>query len=366
MMDERNRLADDRQQLSDGLSKLQKGMRDASREMAPTQPGTASKLRDALGGMDDSDLTNQVQRTADWLRSGINPESNGTEQKIAAGLKSLSDQVRQAQQGMGAGDSKPGQRRGTGEETAALDQLDKLRGSLQNLGVQRGQNGRGQQSGQNGQRVQPGRAGQQQGSQQGGGQQAGNQQGGGQNGSQNGQRGGQQNGAQNGGRGGDLGGDQRTANAGDLGGDIRRGGGGGTANWNVNTGNNQFSGQRGGIQNPDVGAMHGDSEKSIEQGLQQLSQLRSLAKNDPAALKEIDDLVKSMQKLDPSRFPGNPAMVEKLHTEVLNDVDKLELQLRRNADDSVSGQVRTSKPQTVPPGYEDAVAEYYRRLGKGQ
>jgi hypothetical protein len=28
--------------------------------------------------------------------------------------------------------------------------------------------------------------------------------------------------------------------------------------------------------------------------------------------------------------------------------------------------VRTNKPQTVPPGYEDAVAAYYRRLGKGQ
>ena len=59
-------------------------------------------------------------------------------------------------------------------------------------------------------------------------------------------------------------------------------------------------------------------------------------------------------------------MVEKLHTQVLNDVDKLELQLRRNADDTQPGQVRTSKPQVVPPGYDNAVAEYYRRLGKAQ
>ena len=100
--------------------------------------------------------------------------------------------------------------------------------------------------------------------------------------------------------------------------------------------------------------------------MKELNQLRNLAKNDPAALKEIDDLVKSMQKLDPSRFPGNPAMVEKLHTQVLNDVDKLELQLRRNTDDTQPGQVRTSKPPVVPPGYDDAVAEYYRRLGKTQ
>ena len=58
--------------------------------------------------------------------------------------------------------------------------------------------------------------------------------------------------------------------------------------------------------------------------MQELNQLRQLAKTDPAALREIQDLVKEMQQLDPSRFPGNPAMVEQLHTQVLNDVDKLE------------------------------------------
>ena len=46
-----------------------------------------------------------------------------------------------------------------------------------------------------------------------------------------------------------------------------------------------------------------------------------------------------MQQLDPSRFPGNPEMVERLHTQVMNDVDKLELQIRRNNDDPKTGQV---------------------------
>ena len=61
----------------------------------------------------------------------------------------------------------------------------------------------------------------------------------------------------------------------------------------------------------------------IQEGLGELSQLRQAAKGDPAAQKQIDDLEKEMQKLDPSRFPGNPAMVEELHTKVLNDVDRL-------------------------------------------
>jgi hypothetical protein len=104
----------------------------------------------------------------------------------------------------------------------------------------------------------------------------------------------------------------------------------------------------------------------VDQGLSELSQLKALAQGNPSAKKEIDDLEKELQKLDPSRFPGNPAMVEELHTKVLNDVDKLELQLRRDPSEPQAGQVRTSSATAVPPGYQDAVAEYYRRLGKSQ
>jgi len=104
----------------------------------------------------------------------------------------------------------------------------------------------------------------------------------------------------------------------------------------------------------------------IQQGEGELNHLRQMAKGDPAAQKEIEELEKEMQKLDPSRFPGNPAMVEELHTKVLNDVDKLELQLRRDPNTPQAGQVRTATPPNVPAGYEDAVAEYYRRLGKAQ
>jgi hypothetical protein len=100
--------------------------------------------------------------------------------------------------------------------------------------------------------------------------------------------------------------------------------------------------------------------------MEELNQLHHLAQNDPAALKEIQDLARQMQRLDPRRFPGNPAMVEQLHTEVLSGVDKLELQLRHDSDDQTPGQVRATKEPTVPPGYEEAVADYFRRLSKGQ
>ena len=50
---------------------------------------------------------------------------------------------------------------------------------------------------------------------------------------------------------------------------------------------------------------------------------------------------------------------------VLNDVDKLELQLRSKSDTAdQSGQVRSTDPMPVPAGYQDAVSEYFRKLSK--
>ncbi len=297
---ERNRLAEERQRLSDDLSQLEKGMRDTARSLAPTQPGAASKLRDALNGMDQSDLGNKVQRTADWLRRGIDPNSNGTEAGIGSGLQKLGEQLREAQAGMGPGRPGQGQDKGAGrsgeQQTAALGHVDRLRSQIEALagrgqGRQPGQPGQGQQ-GQPGQGQQRG-----QGGQQGGGQRVGGRQWGG----------------------GDLGGTRQ-------GGDVANGGargGDGVVDYNINTGNNRFDRKGQQIDGPQNRGGAG-GEQAYREGLTELNQLRQLARNDPAALKEIQDLVKEMQRLDPSRFPGNPAMVEQLHTEVLSGVDKLE------------------------------------------
>jgi hypothetical protein len=134
---------------------------------------------------------------------------------------------------------------------------------------------------------------------------------------------------------------------------------------NVDTGGQTYDPSRHAAA-PQNGLNPADTQRFIEQGANELNQLKQMAKSDPAAEKEIQDLQSEMQKLDPSRFKGNPAMVDELHAKVLNDVDKLELELQRAPDQSQTGQVRTKGAPAVPPGYEDAVAEYYRRLGKGQ
>ena len=116
--------------------------------MAPTQPGVAQKLRDALTEMDESDMDNRVQRTADWLRRGINPNSNGTENEIAQGLQKLNQQLQQAEKGMDQG--KPGQRdAGQADQSAALDQVERLRRQLDGMAPSRNTKGHGSHNAQN-------------------------------------------------------------------------------------------------------------------------------------------------------------------------------------------------------------------------
>jgi hypothetical protein len=55
-------------------------------------------------------------------------------------------------------------------------------------------------------------------------------------------------------------------------------------------------------------------------------------------------------------------MVEHIHQQLLSDIDTLELQLRQGLDAQQSGQIRSTDPLAVPRGYEDAVADYFRRL----
>ncbi len=71
-----------------------------------------------------------------------------------------------------------------------------------------------------------------------------------------------------------------------------------------------------------------------------------------------------MRNLDPSRFPGNPALVEQMHQQLVSSVDALELQLRRQLEENQGGTIRNTDPTKVPAGYQDSVAEYYRKLSE--
>src|SRR3984885_4633472 len=166
-------LADDRQKLADDLARLESQMRDAVRDLASGNHAAASKLRDALRQADQSNLDSRVQRSADMLRRGTDPDRNGSEGQIASDLDQLNQQTRDAQQALGDG-TQPG------DSQNALDQVQTLRDRLQAL----------DRNSNPGARNSPGNRGGQQNGQQSG------QQSGSQNSSQAGQQGGQQAGQQ--------------------------------------------------------------------------------------------------------------------------------------------------------------------------
>jgi len=359
---DRDQLAGERQQLSDDLSALQKNLRDAARTIAPNEPATAQKLRDALTDMDESDLGNRVQRTADWLRRGVNPNANGTESDIAQGLTGLSRRLRQAQSGMGQ--EKSGRQVASpGDQSALLNEVEHLREQIEaasrSRGVQPGSNpgtNAGSNANQsNGQWTPNGQL------------------------SRNGQPGstarsatGTQPGFSASGRArqagqtgdtspfsGDLGNQVRGATNGQSRDSAARGADG-TAWNNINTGNDRYDQpSHPGNAPTDAAGNPADSERSYQQEMRQLNQLRQLVQGDSQTAKEVADLTRQMQHLDPSRFPGNPAIVEQMHREVLSSIDKLELEIQRAGG---APDARTGKPNAVPVGYQDAVADYYKRL----
>ena len=115
---------------------------------------------------------------------------------------------------------------------------------------------------------------------------------------------------------------------------------------------------------PDTSAPPAYSAQAYQEGMNDLDQLRRSVGDDPAARRQVDELIRSMQKLDPKRFPGNPAMVDELYARVLSGVDRLELELRHEPEDALPEQVRADSPQPVPAGYETPVADYFRRLSR--
>jgi hypothetical protein len=345
---ELDKMVNDRQQVSDELSRLTQQIRGAARELAPTQPGASNKLRGAIESMDENDLGTRLQRSSDQLRSG--QFSDPAETALTNDLQKLGQQVNDAARALGR--SQPSSK--DAELSRAMDQLSRLRDQLGGLGgrqnPQTGQAGQGGQPGQ--QQAQNGQGKQGQGGQKGGGQGKGGQ--GGQ-GDQPGQGNGQpQAGGQGGGRqGGDVG--NRIAGAtGNPGGNNRDGAFGA-----YDTGNSRISGR---AVTPQQGPNPADTQQLIDQGVNLLNQVRSAVQDSPEAKQELQKLIDEMRSLDPSRFPGNPALVEQMHQQLVSSVDALELQLRRQMDEGRGGTIRNADPTKVPPGYEDSVAEYYRKL----
>jgi hypothetical protein len=125
------------------------------------------------------------------------------------------------------------------------------------------------------------------------------------------------------------------------------------------TGNTRISGH---AVAPQQGPNPANTQAQIDQGLNLLNQVRAVVQDSPEARAQLQALVDQMRNLDPSRFPGNPGLVEQMHQQLVSEVDALELQLRHQLEEKQGGTIRNTDPTKVPAGYQASVAEYYRKL----
>lgn len=129
---------------------------------------------------------------------------------------------------------------------------------------------------------------------------------------------------------------------------------------------------RGGRQvpSPEEGARPLDpaaASRIYRDSVEELAALRrALSQDNPAAAADIQALLQELAGIDPTRFPGNPALLERIRTQVLPALENLELRLREQTPEGKPGEVRHAAAEQAPPGYADAVADYFRRLSEGK
>ncbi|MCC7174277.1 MAG: hypothetical protein IT159_03700 [Bryobacterales bacterium] len=359
-LEQSRKLAEQRDGMSEELSRIEREMQQSVRDLAGSQRAAASRLREALGDLQQNEIGTRMRYNSDLLRRGYGAYVLPREAPITQGLNALRDQLRGAR---GALD-RPSAERGSQEQ--ALARLEQLRNRLQGAarpGQQQG--GQRGQAGQQGQQAGQGRQGQ-----------AGQQ-------GQPGQQG--QQGQGGGGGGGQAGGERGNQMAGGRGGFGGRDGGyrDGNGNWidGQERGGVRYEGENRGFDRsamnrgdwraapipPLTGAVNeAELARIYQESMRDLAALRDSLTGTTAGTRDIQDLLEEMKRLDPSRYPGNPELVERIRTQILPALEQMELQLRRQLEDAEGGQVRNAGSESVPPGYSGAVADYFRRLGKSK
>jgi len=70
-----------------------------------------------------------------------------------------------------------------------------------------------------------------------------------------------------------------------------------------------------------------------------------------------------MRDLQRLNYGNDSELAGRIGRQFLPELERLELEIRRKLDEN-GDQVRSAGSESIPSGYADAVAEYFRRLSK--
>lgn len=337
-------MASEKEKMAGELDRLESDMKKSARDLATTQPDAAARVRDGLSEIQQNESKRRMQASATWIRRGQGGLVVPGEAPVTQALDKVSDDLKQAQSALKNGN----QGQGTNDLERSLARVERMRGQMERMAGNGQKDPNGQQGGQQGSQQNGQQQGNQQGGQQKGGQQSGQQGGGQQPGSQQG--GGQQSGQQQGG-GQQAGGNNQGGYGGPRGG--RQYGGG------MRFGRYMPEGVYDAPLDRPV-----DPNEAARNAARDLNDMRQLFKDNPDIQKEITEVEHELQKLTVGDI-ATPELQNRLNREVLPNLQALEVKLRRQLEEQGGGQVKSGSTDKVPAGFSDAVAEYFRKLSKG-
>jgi hypothetical protein len=109
-----------------------------------------------------------------------------------------------------------------------------------------------------------------------------------------------------------------------------------------------------------------DIESSSRDAFESLGRLEPQLRDDPATARDIQSLMRDLRSFDPRHFADDPLLSQRIQA-ALAGAEQVEMELRRKVDALDSGgSVRSPAGERVPQGYQDAVADYFRKLSKGK
>jgi hypothetical protein len=319
--DEAYELSERKWNMSEELEALQEDIQRVAQQFDDETPTASDELQEALGELQRAQVGARLSTAAYRIRRGAAAEAAALEGVTTNALNDLREATEEAL-AVAMREAREGVQPELDPTAELVAELQTLRRDLANA-MPNSQPG---QPGQQGQPGQPGQPGQQ-----------------GQSGQAGGQPGQQQ-------AGGAYGGNNATAGGGARGG-IYNGGRSGLGAWDPR-----------GIATFDPETRE-RLEDELEDAGAELIALGTQLRNDGLTAEELDALRRLGTALRQG-LPGNPELIEQEYLAMLSLIEQLELQLAGEGAGLAETGVRTEAPVQVAEVYEEAVAEYYRRLSR--
>jgi len=383
------RVVSEKNELKKGLQELEQGLHDAARKAAGQQKNNGSRdLQSTANYLKDEGLPRRIDQAREAMRRGMVDNARQREESIQESLGGLNERMANADRSLQESGPRPGSPQErledalnrTGDLVSDLEAMQRRAREQQQQGRQQGdQRGQQAQRGQQGQQGEPGQQGQrdeqgqsgQDGKDQPEGQQAqrgqeGQQAQRGQEG-QEGQQGeqgqqGQQGQGQSGQQAGQQPGrNQAGSNQGQPGNGQQYAGGPSGGRDAVNFGERAPAGGNVRLTPDQVRQFEKEFQLRFREGQELARQL----KDRPDLAAQVQDILKRMKNMPPSRMLEDAAELARLQNSVIEGFRDLELKLSRELNQAArKDNVRLAKDEDVPKEYRKQVEDYYRALAE--